>query len=147
MVMSGESDERGIDPNATIQLDALDGVELEDADAARGTESQAEVAGEMQYALPPAEPPAGAPASAYAIPVDVPVARRSVGQTLLYGAMFVALLAVAIAAGLSVGRRARPKPAVGPVGSSSIVPSVSAAPAPEAPPQTLTLPTIEIKRK
>jgi hypothetical protein len=146
--MSGESGESPIDPNATIQLDALDGVELEDA-APRGTESPAEVAGEAPPPLPGMEAPAGAPASVQGVPGDATVAKRGLGKILLYGAMFIALLAVAIAAGLSVGSRARPAPAVVPVASRPVAPTppAAAAPSSEASPRTLTLPTIEIKGK
>jgi hypothetical protein len=145
--MSGESDERVFDPNATIQLDALD-VELEDA-VPRGIESPAG-AGDTPPALPVVEAPASAPASVPIIPADGAVARRGLGKTLLYGATLIALLAVAIAAGLSVGSLARPKPAIVPVTSNPVVvPTAPAAAAPsrEASPRTLTLPTVEIKGK
>jgi hypothetical protein len=145
--MTGESDERVFDPNATIQLDALDGVELEDA-VPRGTESPAG-AGEAPPPLPVVDAPGSAPGSWQLAPGDAPGARRGLGKTLLYGATFIALIAVAIAAGLRVGSRARPKPALSPIASNPVVSTAPAAGAPSggATARTLTLPTIEIKRK
>jgi hypothetical protein len=151
--MSGESDKGRIDPNATIQLDALDGVELEDLDAPLGTERRVGVASETPPPLPAFELPPGAVSAGLVKPSDVPAAGRGVGKTIAYGAMFIALLAVAIAAGLSVGSRARfklpfaPVAPVAPVASGPTAPSAPGAPPGSAPARTLTLPTVEIRGK
>jgi hypothetical protein len=125
LAMSGESDKRPLDPNSTIQLDALDGVQLEDADPERSSAPREQ-----------AGPPPPLPAEGEAPP-------RGLGKTLVHAAVFVALVAVAIAAGLSVGRCARPRPSVDQAATNAAAPP--SPPSGSVSARTLTLPPIEIK--
>jgi hypothetical protein len=129
--MSGESDKRPFDPNATIQLDALDGVQLEDAVPSEAAKAPGSAA------PPPLPADAGAP----------PETARSPGRTLVVAALFVLLVAAAVAAGLAVGSRARPKVAETPAvtATAAAASSASGSASASASARTLTLPTIEIK--
>jgi hypothetical protein len=133
------SDRRKPDPNATIQLDALDPGELEDAiPAAR----ESSVSGARKG--PPPLPPQ--PMAAPGMPAAGPPAPASAGKKVGLVALFVVLLAAAITGGLLVGTRVRPTtaqttPQQQPAAPPSQSPSASAAPTAE----TLTIPTIEMK--
>jgi hypothetical protein len=140
--MSGESDKPRVDPNSTIQLDAIEGLEgIELNDMAR--KGSANVG--SRPTPPPLPPEASSPPPALgAVPASA--STRSVGKNVAYAAMLVAVVGLAMAAGLSVGSRARakfgaahaaalPRPA-----SSKMVAAPGSASARE-----LTLPPIEIK--
>jgi hypothetical protein len=123
------TEKRNVDPNATIQLEALDPSELVDpsAPALPGTEPDAR-------RTPPPLPP-GAPAPGMAPGLAAPAQGGT--KTIVTISMFVVLLALAIAAGLLVGTRAG---SVTPVAASASAGSSSTAPAGS----TLTIPTIEM---
>ena len=91
-----DPDKRKPSANATIQID-LDQVQLFDPDAAPGGADAKPGAHKIPPPLP-ATPP---------VPSAAAPAPRSLGKTIAYVAMFVALLAVAIVGGLMVGTRAR----------------------------------------
>jgi hypothetical protein len=136
--MSGESDKPRVDPNTTIQLAAIDGVDgivLGDASPPPAPSGGVRL-------TPPPLPREGAGTSA-APRTGGP---QRVGKTIAYAVMLIAVVGLATAAGLGVGSRARAKwgvtaaPSIGssPAGSAVIAPaSVSA--------RVLTLPPIEIK--
>lgn len=133
--------ERKPDPNATIQLDALDPGELEDSLPA-GRESSVSGSRKGPPPLPPL-PPGAAPGMQVAAPPAA--APASAGKKVGIVALFVVLLAAAIAGGLLVGARVRPT-------TVQAVPSQAAAPPGQAPSasaaptaETLTIPTIEMK--
>jgi hypothetical protein len=126
------SERRKADPNATIQLDALEPGELEDA-AAASVPREVSVSGARKGPPPlPLRP----------LPEAQPAAVRT-GKKVGYVALLVFLLAAAIAGGLLVGARVRPT-ATAPVvpAPTHAAPSASAAPTTR---ETLTLPTIEMK--
>jgi hypothetical protein len=109
---------RGADPNATIQVDpanVLDQIQLVDSAPP----------GASRKTPPPLPPSSSAPS-----PASAPATRGTSGKTVAYVGLFVALIAVAVAAGLVVGRRAgatRPSPAAGsasPSGSVLTIPPV-----------------------
>jgi hypothetical protein len=129
------SDRRKPDPNATIQLDAFDPSEVEDS-LPPAASAEPSVSGARKG--PPPLPPLPAPGAQ--------VAPAGVGKKLGYVAVFVVLLAVAIAGGLLVGARVRPTTAQATATPSAATPSAppSASATPTSP-QTLTIPTIEMK--
>lgn len=134
-----ESDKkREYDPNATIQL-ALDQVQLGDFEAAAAevASTNAGAAGSVHRTAPPPLPQTPRPAATRA-PKGPPARRRLVA----YGAVFVVLLGLAIAAGRSFGSHFRDKMSPSPAMSSPPAPSAAS---PEASSHNLTLPTIEIK--
>jgi hypothetical protein len=122
----------GLDPNATIQIDqigGLDQVELLDEPA------------------PPAPAPPGDRHGPPALPSAAPVApsagvgRPGSGRTIARAVLVCAIVLAAMAAGLLVGSRVR--------GGASAAPAASGAP--PAPPaaasaSTLVLPTVELGR-
>ena len=137
--MSDESDKPRVDPNATIQLDAieggLEGIELSDAPP--------KVSGPTG-GLRSSPPPLPAEQPAPSAPLTT-AGGRSVGRTLAYTAMLLAVVGLAMAAGLSVGNRARAKWGAAAAPSATLVPTASATEAPAASAQVLTVPPIEIK--
>jgi hypothetical protein len=139
-------DPRGDNPNATIQLSALDAAELVQFDTPDPVDGAAEPPRSRAAPppLPPALPVAGTPP---------PKSAEAGGgrSPVLYGAVFVVLLAGAVAAGLAVGRYARarrasaePAPTASPVATALPAPVTTAAPPVSAAPRTLTIPTIEV---
>lgn len=131
--------------NQTIQIDALDSSEALSVTGAGPSEaSPGEDPALGRRKTPPPLPPSAftstpppAPqAMTSRAPSAPPPAPRSMGQKVAIGAVFVALVAGAIAGGLAVGGQARGKLAA-PAASS-------AAPATSASEQVLTLPTIEM---
>jgi hypothetical protein len=126
-----DEQKRKINPNATIQID-LDQVQLVDPNA-------------PQESVPPPLPVGPV---APGTPSAAPPQPRS--RTIAYVAMIVAFVAIAIAAGLAVGRRlggAEPAPSAAvasPVAAPEPVTSAT-APAASSAGQTLTLPTVEMK--
>jgi DNA polymerase-3 subunit gamma/tau len=133
-------------PNATIQLSAIDAAELVQFEAA---EEAAAAAPRSRAAPPPLPPSLPSPA------VPATSAGKG-GRTLVYGAVFVVLLAGAIGAGLAVGSyaRARRAPAIvatapsieapAPVPSAQAAAPVAAPAASASAPHALVLPTIEV---
>jgi hypothetical protein len=141
--MSGDSEKPRVDPNATIQLDAIEGLEGIELNVLARKATAANVG--TRPTPPPLPPGASAPATATG---SAPAAAspRSVGKTVAYAAMLVAVVGLAMAAGLSVGSRARAKfgaalaaPVPMPPTSSVVAPPASASV------RELTLPPIEIK--
>jgi hypothetical protein len=135
--MSGESDSPGADPSATLQLQAIEGLEgivLDDA---------ALKAGKQGGALRLTPPPLPREASVGA----APAARMR--TTLAYAAMLIAVVGLAMAAGLRVGSRARAKFGAAAAASASVAPASgparTAAPTASPSARELTLPPIEIK--
>jgi hypothetical protein len=126
-------EKRNFDPNATIQLEALDPSELVDPSAPALPETSEAEARKTPPPLPPGAPAPGMVAPGLAAPA--PASKTS--KTIATISMFVVLLAVAIAAGLLVGTRARE---VTPTAPSAAAGSGSTAPAGS----TLTIPTIEM---
>jgi hypothetical protein len=136
------TDERKPNPNATMQLDqiegALDQVEFDSS-------PQLPTSAKKPPPLPPVLPSVSnaPPAAALRSPSAPPPAKK-LGAGMIVG--FVALLAVAIGGGLYVGLHA-PAKVVAPVASTkpSAAPSVTAAATPSASAsvQHFTLPTME----
>jgi hypothetical protein len=137
--MSDESDKPRVDPNATIQLDSieggLEGIELSDAPPKVSGPSGG-------IRLPPPPLPAEQPTPS-APPTTA--GGKSVGRTLAYMAMLLAVVGLAMAAGLSVGNRARAKWGAAAAPSATLAHTASATEAPAASARVLTLPPIEIK--
>jgi hypothetical protein len=125
----------GLDPNATIQIDQLGGldqVELIDE------------SGPVQSAPPTSGARSGPPAlpTSSANPAPPPVASRRSGRNFVYLAVVCVVVIAAMAAGLLVGSRVRG-------GVPSATSASAASPAPPAPApsaSTLVLPTVEIGR-
>jgi hypothetical protein len=139
------TDERKPNPNATIQLDQIDGaLDQVQFDSA----PQLPTSSRKPPPLPPVMPTAsGAPPPAVAMPSAAPPPAKKLGAGMIVG--FVALLAVAIGGGLYVGLHA-PATAAAPTASAKAAPSAApsvtaAAPTPSASAsvQHFTLPTIE----
>jgi hypothetical protein len=137
-VMSGESDKPRADPNTTIQLAAiegLDGIELNESGSVSGAR------GGVRLTPPPlpreAIAPSASPSTAGA---------KGVGKTVAYTVMLIAVVGLATAAGLSVGSRARAKWGLAAAPSIAPSPTASTIVAPgSASARVLTLPPIEIK--
>jgi hypothetical protein len=143
------------DPNATIQLDvgdALAQVQLVDDAQAQAAPPPAQgpsarVSRKAPPPLPPSvsdAPPASAPAAMLAPPPGASQAspRRSPGKTAV---LFVAIVAVAIAAGLGVGSVLRGKGVTTPAASASAARPAAppaATPSASAAEQTLAIPEI-----
>jgi hypothetical protein len=142
-----ESEDRD-DPNATIQLDALDPIDsvpVEEPDGPREAEAPARSARRTPPPLSAvAQPQLVAQPRAHEGP---PAAPRIAGRTLGHVALIVAIAAVAIAAGLVVGNRIRDRLAAAPAASSATAATTSApmTPSASASERILTLPTIEMK--
>lgn len=144
------SDRPKPDVNATIQLDQLDAeqVRLED-------EPHAPAHRVTPPPLPPEVRASAAPvphlsAGGEAPRPSAPPPARATGKTVLYGAIFVVLLAIAIVGGLKIGGLAHTN-APAPSASVAAAPVVTRAPTPSAsasvvqPMQTITIPTIEMR--
>jgi hypothetical protein len=120
------------DPNATIQLDQLAGledVELVDSEAPDTSPAAANRGRETPPPLPPTAPP--------------PTSGPGAGRMVVYGALILAVVAAAIAAGLVVGNRVRSGSPTAPA-SSTTVAAPSAAPTAPPSSSTLVLPPVEI---
>jgi hypothetical protein len=140
------TEKRKVDPNATIQLDALDPSELVDP----AGQSAADPSQQGMRKTPPPLPPGGLASGAFAPgPAGPPPTTAMPTRTVLTVSMFVVLLAVAIAAGLMVGTRARstPDPAPSAAVSAMPAPTTAASTAPAGSSPTLTLPTVEMKSR
>jgi lipopolysaccharide export LptBFGC system permease protein LptF len=124
-------------PNATIQLSALDAADLVQFDNAEADEGAA--AGAHGRVAPPPLPPVLPQVSA---PVATAAPSRGV---VFYGAVFVVFLVVAVGAGLAVGSYARSRAT--PVASSAppvVAPAQVPTAAASAAPHTLVIPTVEV---
>ncbi len=138
------SDRPKPDVNATIQLDQLDAEQVR-------LEDEPPVA--SRRVTPPPLPPevraSAAPASVSVAPRPSAPPPRSKGKTVVYGAIFVVLIAIAIVGGLKVGGLAHDAPT--PSASLAAAPKATPAPTPSAsasvakPMQTITIPTIEMR--
>lgn len=126
-------DKRRPDPNTTIQIDQLDALDqvIDDArpSAAPGRRT------------PPPLPASTAPPTPVAEPATAP---KSAPKTVVMVGAFLLLLALAISAGLLVGRGVRGAP---PAASTVVVtaPAPSAPAAPSASTEIMTLPPVDIK--
>lgn len=135
--------------NATIQLDALDAnlVELESGDAI-GVSGSVKPPPLPPEALAPPPPEALAPQflpGSSPVPAPAPLRSR---KTAFYALGFVLLLGAAIYGGLRVGAFAHTAPAPKAIASvAPPAPTASASPAASASevPQTITIPTIEVR--
>jgi hypothetical protein len=142
-----KSDTRGENPNATIQLSALDAVELVQFDTPDPADGAA--APPRSHAVPPPLPPAPAAPQTSRAPAPPPASGGS--RTLMYAGIFVVLLGGAVAAGLAVGSyaRARRQPAAPPAVAAptpTVAPVATAAPVPPSAsaPHALVIPTVEV---
>jgi hypothetical protein len=141
-----KSDTRGENPNATIQLSALDAAELVTFDS---QPPSGEPGPPSRLAPPPLPPP----------PVIAAPPRAAAGgsKTFAYVAIFVVLLAGAIGAGLAVGSYARSRRAATAPPSAVPAPTVAltapsadpasaaaAAPTASAAPKAFVMPTVEV---
>jgi hypothetical protein len=130
---------QGPDPNATIQLDALEALDQVLLPDEPSSTAEAEGGAPRARLTPPPLPMGPAQQPPQAGP-------RASGKTLTYGLIFLALLAGAIAAGVGVGMVARGNRGVAPVASSPPTPTVEAktTPSASAAPHVLTMPTVEL---
>ncbi len=142
-----KSDTRGENPNATIQLSALDAAELVTFDS---QPPSGEPGPPSRLAPPPLPPP----------PVIAARPRAAAGgsKTFAYAGIFVVLLAGAIGAGLAVGSYARsrraateraapsavPAPTVALTAPSADPAAAAAAPTASAAPKAFVMPTVEV---
>src|SRR5690242_19594232 len=133
------------DPEAPIQLDEIDA--LPPGAEEEGPRSTGARAG------PPPLPPAAPTPAAEGIAAAAPEPKRGAGKTVVYAAIILAMLAIAVAGGLGVGNLLRgDAPAASVAAPTAPSPAVTEAPAvtaaaSAAPPaaQTVTLPTVEIR--
>jgi hypothetical protein len=132
-------------PSATIQLDLRD-LKLEDPNAAEASSprSRATPPPLPPSALSPTPPPASyGPAPAAYAPPPAPSAPRaaSSSRTVVYGALFLVLLAGAIFGGVKVGSALRAAPAA----SRDVPPAPGPAPAASDTPvvNVVSIPTVE----
>lgn len=131
-----KSDSREENPNATIQLSALDAEQLVQFDA----QEQAPRAPRSRTAPPPL-PPASAAPSAPAVQ-----AGTTSGKAGSYVLLFALLLAGAVGAGLGVGLYARSRraaPPAEPTASATAAAVATAVPTASAP-KALVIPTVEV---
>src|SRR5215469_13335919 len=107
-MMMSESEKPVVNADSTIQLDALDDVQLEDIGAAdQGT---AEVSPSGRAGPPPVPAVAAPGEGGVAAPVaagPAPVGGTSLGKKVAFVVLALVLLAAAVAGGLSVGGEAR----------------------------------------
>jgi hypothetical protein len=142
--MSGDSEKPRVDPNATIELDAIEGLEGIELSVLARKATAANVGSRPTPPPLPPEPSALAMATAAQTAAGAGSPPRSVGKTVAYGAVLVAVVGLAMAAGLSVGSRARAK--FGAAHAAPVpVPPTSSVVAPPVSVRELTLPPIEIK--
>jgi hypothetical protein len=123
---------KGLDPNATIQIDQIGGLDQVELIDESEPAQCAPAAGARQG--PPALPPTASMAAPTA------AGQPRTGRTIAYVAVVGVIVVAAMAAGLLVGNRVRG-------GGTAAVPSASVAPAAPGPAQsasTLVLPTVEI---
>lgn len=149
--------EKRVDPNATIQIDKIDALELvqlEEAAEARAEEARPSLPVSRRTAPPPL-PVSSPPASASPDPAGVPGvaaslapgARKSTvppgssSRLAVYGVVFVVLLAGAIFGGLFAGRLIRGTPP--PAQAAAAAPAPPAA-APTGSAAPLNIPEVEI---
>jgi hypothetical protein len=134
--MSGP-DKGRLDPNATIQLDqvaGLEDVELIDSEEPATNPVPEERAGETPPPLPPPGPGATTPSGS--------------GRTIAYAALICVVVAAAVAAGLLVGNSVRRAQAPAPAASTAAAAPTAGPTSPAAPSSsTLVLPPVEIRTK
>jgi hypothetical protein len=132
------------DANSTIQLDAIDALaDLQLDDPFQGPYEAGGARGANPSSARPTPPPLPP------ITIAPPREEKPKRNTALYGAIFVVLLAAAIAGGAKLGLALRPAPPA--VATPATAPSPAVAepappvdPAASAAPAVLTIPTVEL---
>jgi hypothetical protein len=134
------TDKREPNPNATIQLDAVNADDVELEDQGMGTTSEEPVHGPSKSRVTPPPLP---PGLSQPPPVIATVTPPQKSRALVYGVAFVVLLVVMITLGVKVGGSLRPStPPAASSQAASPTPTNSVQPTPTK--QTITIPTIEM---
>lgn len=125
--------------NATIQLDQFDADAVVLDDGPEASEAQGAGTSKSRAAPPPLPPDEIARARSRA-----PAAQAKTGRGPLLVVLFVAGLALAITLGIVAGKALRGQPAQAASASAQPMQTATQAATQKAPPQTITLPTVEM---